>query len=312
LLTVSPALADIGIIGPGEVPAGSAFDVKWQSVEVPQSGSISITAEDGSRITASYGYIAPPPKEQKVTLTAPVVPGTYGLVHLEKGKEKADPVTFTVTASVSAPDAVEIGEEVIVTFKGEAYGKDMILLLGPGEEDKRHSYAYPGSSKDGTVKLKSPVEQGEYRIVYSMSGEILAEHPLKVGGTVASLTAPGTATAGSEVSITWEGPNNAGDNIIIRDKEEKRVSATGYVGNSKDNPLSPPSAPVQGRLQGPPAKSKFLAVMATKFSRLLMTIPRYPTASIQMETDSLMTLETTKILVEPVKPLQRSLEVLAS
>ncbi len=27
------------------------------------------------------------------------------------------------------------------------------------------------------------------------------------------------------------------------------------------NPLSPPSAPVQGRLQGPPAKSKFLAVV---------------------------------------------------
>jgi|GEM_PF-4921265 len=28
------------------------------------------------------------------------------------------------------------------------------------------------------------------------------------------------------------------------------------------NPLSPPAAPVQGRLQGPPAKSKFLAVAA--------------------------------------------------
>jgi hypothetical protein len=26
-----------------------------------------------------------------------------------------------------------------------------------------------------------------------------------------------------------------------------------------NNPLSPPAAPVQGRLQGPPAKSKFLA-----------------------------------------------------
>jgi hypothetical protein len=31
------------------------------------------------------------------------------------------------------------------------------------------------------------------------------------------------------------------------------------------NPLSPPAAPVQGRLQGPPAKSKFLAVMAWAF-----------------------------------------------
>jgi len=31
-------------------------------------------------------------------------------------------------------------------------------------------------------------------------------------------------------------------------------------GRFMHNPLSPPSAPVQGRLQGPPAKSKFLAV----------------------------------------------------
>jgi len=31
------------------------------------------------------------------------------------------------------------------------------------------------------------------------------------------------------------------------------------------NPLSPPAAPVQGRLQGPPAKSKFLAVSRSKF-----------------------------------------------
>ena len=30
------------------------------------------------------------------------------------------------------------------------------------------------------------------------------------------------------------------------------------------NPLSPPSAPVQGRLQGPPAKSKFLAVRVSE------------------------------------------------
>jgi len=33
--------------------------------------------------------------------------------------------------------------------------------------------------------------------------------------------------------------------------------------SSPRNPLSPPSAPVQGRLQGPPAKSKFLAVLPT-------------------------------------------------
>jgi len=129
LLTISPALADIGIISPGEVPAGSSFDVKWKTAEVPNGGSISVTAEGGSKIRASYAYIAPPPKEEKV----------------------------------------------------------------------------------------------------------LAEHPLKVGGTMASLTAPGTATAGSEVIVSWEGPNNTGNNIIIRDQKGKRVSATGYAAHRESH-----------------------------------------------------------------------------
>ena len=42
------------------------------------------------------------------------------------------------------------------------------------------------------------------------------------------------------------------------------------------NPLSPPSAPVQRRLQGPPAKSKFLAVNLTHlrlWDNQLTTLP---------------------------------------
>ena len=43
-----------------------------------------------------------------------------------------------------------------------------------------------------------------------------------------------------------------------------------------NNPLSPPSAPVQRRLQGPPAKSKFLAVNLTHlrlWDNQLTTLP---------------------------------------
>ncbi len=237
VLSFTSLYADIKIVSPGEVPAGSSFDVKWEAAEVAGGGMISVTAEDGSKIRASYAYIAPPPKEQKVTLTAPVEPGTYGLVFRARKKEPTAPVTFTVssvTATLSAPDTAEIGQEIIVNFEGEAYRKDMILLYGPGEEEKRHSYAYPGSSKDGTVKLKAPIEEGKYRIVYSMTGKILAEHEILIGGTVASLKAPATAPAGSEVEIQWEGPNNKGDNVVIRDAEGKRVSATGYLGSRED------------------------------------------------------------------------------
>ena len=35
-------------------------------------------------------------------------------------------------------------------------------------------------------------------------------------------------------------------------------------GSEYQPPFSPPAAPVQGRLQGPPAKSKFLAVLGAE------------------------------------------------
>jgi hypothetical protein len=37
-----------------------------------------------------------------------------------------------------------------------------------------------------------------------------------------------------------------------------------------NNPLSPPSAPVQGRLHGPPAKSKFLAAQSNRDSPMII------------------------------------------
>jgi hypothetical protein len=48
-------------------------------------------------------------------------------------------------------------------------------------------------------------------------------------------------------------------NAVLRKSIEDRPIYEGAVPQIGINPLSPPSAPVQGRLQGPPAKSKFLA-----------------------------------------------------
>jgi|MEHZ01.6.fsa_nt_MEHZ011640455.1_4 hypothetical protein len=53
------------------------------------------------------------------------------------------------------------------------------------------------------------------------------------------------------------------DGEIISGNYDGRVRwAKNLAGKKKEpnNPLSPPSAPVQWRLLGPPAKSKFLAV----------------------------------------------------
>ncbi len=46
-------------------------------------------------------------------------------------------------------------------------------------------------------------------------------------------------------------------------QEYEYYSPIVFTDRDGKNPLSPPSAPVQGRLHGPPAKSKFLAATLT-------------------------------------------------
>jgi hypothetical protein len=51
-------------------------------------------------------------------------------------------------------------------------------------------------------------------------------------------------------------------NIVVFLADDMGMGDTSAY-QSWSNPLSPPSAPVQMRLQSPPAKSKFLAVVMT-------------------------------------------------
>jgi len=88
-----------------------------------------------------------------------------------------------------------------------------------------------------------------------------SEHDLKMLKRQDLQTLRGGARAGQKVFYLW-------DRAVIdyafwlKAKSQKGIYfCTLEKSNSVTNPLSPPSAPVQGRLQGPPAKSKFLAVI---------------------------------------------------
>ncbi|MGB6221744.1 vWA domain-containing protein [Haloferula sp.] len=229
-------LAEIGLKAPAEVPVGSVFEVTWDARE-PQ-GLIRVAAADGSKFRGSYAYTPPSAaKGTSVKLTAPLVPGEYGIIFEEKGKEPAGLIKFqatAVTATLSGPDSAKIGENVVITFTGPAYPKDLIQFAGPdGEKIKARSYVYAGNSKDGTVKLRAPMEAGAYSVIYSMSDVTLAKHLINVAGTAANLTAADTVQAGTMLEIFWEGPDNTGDFITLRDADGKQVAGRSYTGNSQ-------------------------------------------------------------------------------
>jgi hypothetical protein len=61
-----------------------------------------------------------------------------------------------------------------------------------------------------------------------------------VTGVSASLEGPKQGSAGSAVTITWQGPDNSGDYITLAERDGERIPKTHYVytGNSKNNQAS--------------------------------------------------------------------------
>ena len=167
-----------------------------------------------------------------------MIPGSYGIVFKEQGKEDAGLVTFEtspVTATLSAPESAAIGETIAVKFEGPSYPKDLIVFASKdGARVKRLAYAFPSNSKDGSVKLRAPMEPGEYTVAYLMSEVILAKVPITIGGAAATLDAPDKVQAGSTTDVLWEGPDNTGDFITLYDNDGKRVSGHAYTGSNKE------------------------------------------------------------------------------
>ena len=236
----SYAHADIGLKVPEETPAGGPFEVTWTDAKA--KGRISVTGEDGTALKppGSYGYTNP--KLLKHSLTAPTLPGRYGVVFREQGKEQTGLVTFEVTpvtATLSAPVKGAIGESIPVKFTGPIYAQDRIAFASQDAGPMRGaSYAYPGNSDNGLVTLRAPMEPGSYTIIYSMRDVTLARHEIQIGGAATSLEAADTVQAGGQLEVFWEGPDNNGDFVTLYDSSGKRCSGHAYTGNSQGYAVS--------------------------------------------------------------------------
>jgi Ca-activated chloride channel family protein len=67
------------------------------------------------------------------------------------------------------------------------------------------------------VEITLPSEPGEYEMRYVLGRpqRVLASVPVTAAATVASITVPPTAAAGTEIDVAWTGPSYPGDWITI-------------------------------------------------------------------------------------------------
>ena len=181
------------------------------------------------------------PKPAAVPKAATASSAETVTVQSEKGSAPAEVLT---PASVNVPAEVAAGATFEAAWTGPDNPGDYLTIVRPTATPAEYEN-YRETRQGTSLRLTAPIEAGEWEVRYvtARSKTVLGRARLKVIATSAALTAADEVVAGARISITWTGPNNAGDFICIA----PRGAADEYVGNYNDTRAGSPltiAAPV--------------------------------------------------------------------
>jgi len=198
---------------PDTAPAGSIVEVAWSGPDY--DGDYIGVGEPGDDRWSTYTYTR---DGTPLSLRLPPDPGTYEVRYYQTDGNvilAAQTITATpVTATVDAPDSAAAGSQITVAWDGPDYDGDYIGVGVPGD-DRWSTYTYTRAGTPLTLQL--PPEAGDYEIRYyqTQGNRILAARPITLTDVVATIDAPDSAPAGSQVTVAWDGPDYDGDYIGV-------------------------------------------------------------------------------------------------
>ncbi len=236
---------DYALDAPERVHIRQSVDVRWTSPHTT-GGLLEIRADVETPSRASYAYTHNNPQ----SILAPETPGAYVIVYVYEREVRASrPLTvFMPEATLEIPASVDAGAHFEVLWTGPDSRQDNIVFAErDGPPIRGSSYAYVGNSRDGPARLRAPMDEGDYDVVYVSGSTILARAPISVGKISATLSHPSRVHAGGALRVVWEGPRNAQDHVTFaaRNGDPVRGTSYAYVGNFEDNvvPLHAPEQP---------------------------------------------------------------------
>ena len=215
-LTVVAAVATLEAAA--SVPAGDELSVSWSGPDNPMDFITLVPVATPEGQYAVYAYTN---KGSPLTLRAPDVTGEYEIRYLlgsggypTLGRR---PVTVTGTAaSLEAPESIAAGSPMTIVWLGPDNVQDFITIVPAGAGARAYD-AYVYTARGNPAAMTAPEVAGEYEIRYltGQSNATLAARPLTVTAVSATLEAPPSAPAHDAVSVSWEGPGNPLDYVVI-------------------------------------------------------------------------------------------------
>ncbi|MEJ8560334.1 VWA domain-containing protein [Yoonia sp. GPGPB17] len=207
------------IIAPASAPAGDTIQVGWAGPNL-DGDYVGIGKPDatGNARWDNFFYVA---DGNPHDLLMPTEPGDY-LIKYYLGEDRTPiaetPISLTpVTATIEAPAEAVVGADVTIVWTGPAYAGDYIGIGLPdatGNARWENFFYLDGGSPQ---QLTIPTTAGTYEIsyFYGQDRTVLTTEVITVSEVGATITAPTEAEAGSEIAVTWTGPDYDGDYIGI-------------------------------------------------------------------------------------------------
>ncbi len=152
----------------------------------------------------------------------------------------AEPAEVLTPATVTAPERVTAGSVFSLSWTGPDNRGDYVTLVR--SEAPAEVYGDYEETKAGrSLELTAPMDAGAYEVRYvtQRSRTILGRAPLEVVPAGATLEAVSEVVLGTQLSVTWTGPNNPRDYVTIVPKETPDGQyGDNYTYTDKGSPLS--------------------------------------------------------------------------
>ena len=227
---------------PTEATIGSTILVEWNGPNY-LNDHIAIYELHQPRLRIHYTYTS---TGNPVKLLMPTKVGTFDIKYVigqDNSIVTSTPINIvSVEATISGPLEGHIGSIIEVPWTGPNESGDYICINKVGRQERAY-YAY--TSSGNPVHITLPTSPGLYELKYCMgqNNTVLTTSPITVVAIEATLSAPTEGRAGSNVDVSWTGPDNAGDYIGICKMDAKESLHHAYTSSGNPANLALPTKP---------------------------------------------------------------------